>query len=177
MLKPLTQLRGLAVALSITANLFAASHAAAAPSASCVALIKATLPHPDRPYRAVNTMMIDGKTMTNEGVYIGGYIYTREGEGKWRRTKNTIDVKAVEKIALETTLDCAVTGTDRLDGKAMTVWTSKVAAPFDKSVITSQTWIDASDGRVYRQRSKDVETRIFYDNVVAPEVEPPRKKR
>ena len=58
----------------------------------------------------------------------------------------------------------------------MNVWTVKSTAPFDKSITTSRTWIGAADGRVYRQRSEGFGQRIYYDNVIKPEVED-RKRR
>lgn len=154
-------------AISITA------HAA---DAACVAMIKQTLPRPELPYRAEQDILVEGKTVKNQAVYIEGYMHVKAENGKWIRTQKPVDPKAVEALALETTRECKLTGSEIVGGTKMNVWTVKSTTPFDKSITTSRTWIGAADGRVYRQSSQGLEQRIYYDNVIKPEVEEGRRR-
>ncbi len=149
------------------------AHAA---DATCVAMIKQTLPRVDLPYRAEQEILVEGKTVKNQAVYIEGYMHVKAENSKWIRTQKPVDPKAVEALALETTRECKLTGSEIVGGMKMNVWTVKSTTPFDKSITTSRTWIGAADGRVYRQRSEGFEQRIYYDNVIKPEVED-RKRR
>lgn len=144
--------------------------------ANCAAMIKLTLPRADVPYRAEQDIVVEGKTVKNQAVYIEGYMHVKSENGKWVRTKNPVDPKAVEALALETTRDCKLTGNEIVGGVKMNVWTVKSSAPFDKSVTSSRTWIGANDGRVYRQSSEGFEQRIYYDNVTKPLIEEPRRR-
>lgn len=64
-----------------------------------------------------------------------------------------------------------------LGSMKMNVWTVKSVTPFEKGVSSSRTWIGAADGRVYRQLTDEMDQRIFYDNVVKPEIEARGSKR
>ena len=149
------------------------AHAA---DANCVAMIRQTLPRVDLPYRAEQDILVEGKTVKNQAVYIEGYMHVKPENGKWIRTQKPVDPKALEALALETTRDCKLTGAEIVGGMKMNVWTVKSTTPFDKSITTSHTWIGASDGRVYRQSSAGFEQRIYYDNVIKPEVEEGRRR-
>ncbi len=149
------------------------AHAA---DATCVAMIKQTLPRPDLPYRAEQDIVVEGKVVKNQAVYIEGHMHVRAENGKWIRTQKPVDPKAVEALALETTRECKLTGSEIVGGMKMNVWTVKSTTPFDKSITTSRTWIGAADGRVYRQSSEGLEQRIYYDNVIKPEVEEGRRR-
>ena len=149
---------------------------AQAADATCIAMIKQTLPRADLPYRAEQELLVEGKTIKNLAVYIGGYIYVKPENSKWIRTQQPVDPKAVEALALETTRDCKLTGSEIVGGMKMNVWTVKSISPFDKSITTSRTWIGAADGRVYRQSAGGMEQRIYYDNVIKPEVEEGRRR-
>jgi hypothetical protein len=155
---------------------FVASTALAA-DAVCAAMIKQTLPRPDLPYRVEQEMKFDGKVEKSQAVYIEGHMHTKQGNGKWIRTQKPIDPKAVEALALQTTRECKITGSETINGMKMNVWTVKSTTPFEKGVTVHRTWIGAADGRVYRQLTDELDQRIFYDNVVKPEIEVRKPKR
>jgi hypothetical protein len=163
-------------AIFLYAALLAATNTHAA-DAACAAMIKQTLPRPELPYRVEQEMKIDGKILKSKAVYIEGHMHVQSESGKWIRTQKPVDPKAVEALALETTRECKITGSDVLNGMKMNVWTVKSVTPFEKGVSTSRTWIGATDGRTYRQVTDELDQRIFYDNVVKPEIEAPRAKR
>jgi hypothetical protein len=165
----------LSVALVSTCSLsIANSHAA---DAACAAMIKQTLPRPELPYRVEQEMKIDGKVAKSKAVYIEGHMHVQSENGKWIRTQKPVDPKAVEAMALQTSRECKITGTDTIGGMKMNVWTVKSVTPFEKGMSTSRTWIGAADGRTYRQVTDELDQRIFYDNVVKPEIEAPKAKR
>lgn len=166
----------LVTAVMVAQCVAALSVNAHAADATCVAMIKQTLPRADLPYRAEQEVLVEGKTVKNQAVYIEGYMHVKPENGKWIRTQKPVDPKAVEALALETTRECKLTGSEIVGGMKMNVWTVKSSTPFDKSITTSRTWIGASDGRVYRQSSEGLEQRIFYDNVVKPEVQEGRRR-
>ena len=87
-----------------------------------------------------------------------------------------VDPKAVEALVLETTRECKLTGSEIVGGMKMNVWTVKSTTPFDKSITTSRAWIGAEDGRVYRHSPAGLEQRIYYDNVIKPDVEQGRRR-
>jgi hypothetical protein len=163
------------VALTCVSSPFVSPLLAA--DAACVAMIKQTLPRPDLSYRVEQEMKVDGKVMKSKAVYIEGHMHVQNDNGKWIRTQKPVDPKAVEALALETTRECKVTGTDTINGMKMNVWTVKSVTPFEKGVTTSRTWIGAADGRVYRQLMDEMDQRIYYDNVVKPEIEERKAKR
>jgi hypothetical protein len=150
------------------------SHAA---DAVCAAMIKQTLPRPELPYRVEQEMKIDGKIEKSKAVYIEGHMHVQGANGKWIRTQKPVDPKAVESLALQTSRECKITGSEIVGGMKMNVWTVKSVTPFEKGVSTHRTWIGAADGRVYRQLTDDLDQRIFYDNVVKPEIEERKSKR
>lgn len=153
------------------------SNAVHAADAACAAMIKLTLPRPDLPYRVEQEMKIGGDVMKSQAVYIEGYMHVKQEGGKWIRTQKPVDAKAVEALALETARECKITGTETIGGMKMNVWTVKSVTPFEKGVTTSRAWIGAADGRTYRQVTNEMDQRIFYDNVVKPDVDAPRSKR
>lgn len=124
-----------------------------AADATCAAMIKQTLPRPDLPYLAEQELLVDDKSVKNQAVYIEGSMHVKAENGKWIRTQKPVDPKAVESLALETTRDCKLTGSEIVG-----------------------TWIGAPDGRAYRQSSDGLEQRIYYDNVIKPEVEEGRRR-
>jgi hypothetical protein len=148
-----------------------------AADAACAAMIKMTLPRPELPYRVEQEMKIDGKIEKNQAVYIEGYMHVKRGDGTWMRTQKPVDPKAVEALALDTTRECTITGVDTIGGMKMNVWTVKSVTPFEKGVSTHRTWIGAADGRAYRQLTSDMDQRIFYDNVVKPDIVEPKPRR
>ncbi len=154
-----------------------AASAVHAADPACAAMIKQTLPRPDLPYRVEQEMKIDGKIEKSQAVYIEGHMHVKQGEGRWIRTQKPVDLKAVEAVALQTSRECKITGTDMIGGMKMNVWTVKSVTPFEKGVSTSRTWIGAVDGRVYRQLTDELDQRILYDNVVKPEIEVQGSKR
>ena len=91
--------------------------------------------------------------------------------GKWIRTQKPVDPKAVESLARETTRECKFTGSEIVRGMKMNVWTIKSGTLVDKSLTTSRAWIGAADIRVYRQSSEGLGQRVYYDNMIKPEVE------
>jgi hypothetical protein len=163
------------IALSAAQSFLAGNTSAADPA--CAAMIKQTLPRPDLPYRVEQEMKTDGKIEKNQAVYIEGYMHVKRGDGKWIRTQKPVDPKAVEALALETTRECKITGVETMGGMKMNVWTVKSVTPFEKGVSTHRTWIGAADGRAYRQITDDMDQRIFYDNVVKPEIEERKPRR
>jgi hypothetical protein len=150
------------------------SHAA---DAACAAMIKQTLPRPDLPYRVEQEMKIDGKIEKSKAVYIEGHMHVQRENGKWIRTQKPVDPKAVEALALQTSRECKITGSDTINGMKMNVWTVKSVTPFEKGMTTSRAWIGAVDGRVYRQVTDELDQHIFYDNVVKPEIEEKKSRR
>lgn len=127
-------------------------------------------------------MVLEGKKMESEAVYVGNVIYTRSPEmakGKWVATPMP-DLKSAIDMAKKSTTRCSVSGADAINGIPMKVWKSFAVTPFDPKPVEWKTWIGAADGRVYRQSSAGFDQRISYDNVVAPdpsEIAQPRKKR
>jgi hypothetical protein len=166
----------IAFAACIGAVLLVASNSHAA-DAACAAMIKQTLPRPDLPYRVEQEMKIDGNIMKSKAVYIEGHMHVQGENGKWIRTQKPVDPKAVEALALQSSRECKITGTDTIGGMKMNVWTVKSVTPFEKGMTTSRAWIGAVDGRTYRQVTDELDQRIFYDNVVKPEVEERKSRR
>lgn len=134
-------------------------------------------PRADLPYRVEQDIKVDAKIKTNHAVYIDGYVHVRADNGQWMRV--AVNPRAVEALALETTRECKLTASDTVGGMKMNVWTIKTINPVDplgrlgRGLLTSRAWIGSLDGRVYRQKSDDFEQRIFYDNVVKPDVTEP----
>jgi hypothetical protein len=172
----MTRILSLVSAIAVSYGFATISVNAHSADATCIAMIKQTLPRPDLPYRVEQDMLIDGKVVKNQAVYIEGYMHVKPENGKWIRTQKPVDPKAVEALALETTRDCKLTGSEIVGGMKMNVWTVKSTTPFDKSITTSRTWIGAADGRVYRLSSQGLEQRIYYDNVIKPEVAEGRRR-
>jgi hypothetical protein len=150
--------------------------------ASCNRFIELTAAKPNKPYRATNTIAIDGATMKNEAIYIDGMLYSKSGgskSGKWMVTKIP-DFTETIAIAKRSTSKCVMAGSEKLDGVAMQVWTSLATTPFEPKPVQWKTWIGASDGLVYKQSSDGFEQRFSYDNVAPPpasEIAEPRKRK
>jgi hypothetical protein len=164
---------------TLVANAYIVIDANAA-DAACAAMIKQTLPRADLPYRVEQEMKIDGKVEKSKAVYIDGHMHVQNASGKWIRTQKPVDPKAVEALALQTSRECKVTGTETIGGAKMNVWTVKSVTPFSSGLTTSRTWIGAADGRVYRQVTDELDQRIFYDNVTAPpasDIIQPKKRK
>lgn len=142
---------------------------------SCDKLIDATTPKPDLPYRVSQTIMIQGKAEVSEAVFINRVLYLQTA-GKWRSMPMP-DVKQTIQVAKDSTSQCIAGGTEMVGTTPARVWTSRVKTPFSEKAVQWKTWIGVADGRVYRQHSQDFEQRIFYDNVVAPVVEPTATRR
>lgn len=142
---------------------------------SCDKLIDATTPKPDLPYRVSQTIMIQGKAEVSEAVFIDRVLYVQTA-GKWRSLPMP-DVKQTIQVAKDSTSQCVAGGTELVGTTPTRVWTSRVKTPFSEKAVQWKTWIGVADGRVYRQQTQDYEQRIFYDNVMAPVVEPTATRR
>jgi len=157
--------RNALVAIATTLTLATASHAA---DPACAALIAATMPKPELPYRVRMTMKMDGKPTVMESVYINNTIYTRQaGEPTWNRTVIK-DMKALATLAADTLSGCSAGGVELVGATPTRVWTTRSVDPFTKKPMTHKVWVGVADSRVYRQVVDDIEQIISYDNVVAP---------
>jgi hypothetical protein len=104
-----------------------------AQDANCARYLELTAKEPDRPYRATQTIVIDGVKQQNEAVYIDGTIYTKQGDsktGKWMATR-VLDFNAMIEEAKKSTSKCAMIGTEILNGVPTQVWTSYATTPFE----------------------------------------------
>ncbi len=148
--------------------------ASAAADPSCDKLIEASAFKPGVPYRVSQTMTIDGKAEVSEAVYTGGVLYSQIA-GKWRAMPMP-EMADATKTARETTRQCVAGGIELVGTMPARVWTSQVETQFDDKPVQWKTWVGSTDGRIYRQQSAGFDQRIFYDNVVAPQV-PAREKK
>jgi len=159
--------RALAV-LTASVSLIAGVNAAHAADPSCAALIKATMPDFNVPYRVKMTMMMNGQPSVTESVIIGGDMYILQPKAThWTKTKMP-DPKAVMEQAQQSLTRCAAGGVELVGTTPTRTWTSQSVNPFTKEPMVHKVWIGVADGRVYRQKVDDTEQLISYTNVTVP---------
>lgn len=136
---------------------------------SCAAMIEATMPKPSAPYRGTQSIALaGGKTMDNKMVYIGGTMYMQiAGSTTWLGTP-VGDLKVLAAETAKLTSNCKAGATELVGSTPTRVWTSQIKSPIDGALSEQKLWIGVNDGRVYRQKTADLDQRLFYDNVVAP---------
>jgi hypothetical protein len=142
-----------------------------AADASCTAMIEATIPKPSAPYRGTQSIALQGgKTMENKMVYIGATMYMQiEGSTTWSGTP-VGDLKVLVAETAKLTSNCKAGATELIGSTPTRVWTSQIKSPVVGSMSEQKLWIGIADGRVHRQKTADVDQRLYYDNVVAPKV-------
>ena len=133
------------------------------------AKIEATIPKPNAPYRGTQSIALaGGKTMDNKMVYIGGTMYMQiAGSTTWLGTP-VGDLKVLAAETAKLTSNCKAGATELVGSTPTRVWTSQIKSPIDGALSEQKLWIGVNDGRVYRQKTADLDQRLFYDNVVAP---------
>lgn len=161
--------------MSVLALAIVVPPALAAADPSCDKLLQASAFKPQVPYRVSQTMAVDGKAEVSEAVYIDGKLYSQIA-GKWRAMPMP-DMADSINVARETTRQCVAGSTELLGTTPTRVWTSQVKTQFDDKHVQWKTWIGVADGRIYRQQSPGFDQRIYYDNVVAPQVAPAADKK
>lgn len=144
---------------------------------SCAALIKATMPDFNVPYRVKMTMMMDGQPSVTESVVIGGDMYILQPKAThWMKVKMP-DPKVVFEQASQSLTRCAAGGIELVGTTPARTWTSKSVNPFTKEPMAHKVWIGVADGRVYRQKVDDTEQLISYNNISVPSPVKPDRKR
>lgn len=153
---------------------FSAAHAA---DPSCAAMIKATMPDFNVPYRVKMTMMMDGQPAVTESVVMGGDMYILQPKAThWTKVKMP-DPKVVFEQASQSLTRCAAGGIELVGTTPARTWTSKSVNPFTKEPMAHKVWIGVADGRVYRQKVDDTEQLISYNNISVPSPVKPDRKR
>jgi hypothetical protein len=154
--------------VGVVAFLSAPSFAA---DASCTAMIEATLPKPNAPYRGTQSIALGGgKTMENKMIYIGGTMHMQiAGSTTWTATP-VGDLKTLTAETAKLTSRCVAGVTELMGTTPTRVWTSQIKSPIDGSLSEQKLWIGVADGRVHRQKTTSVDQRLYYDNVVAPKL-------
>jgi hypothetical protein len=142
-----------------------------AADASCTAMIEATIPKPNAPYRGTQSIALGGgKTMENKMIYIGGTMHMQiAGSTTWTAA-SVGDLKALTAETAKLTSRCEAGASELLGTTLTRVWTSQIKSPVDGSLSEQKLWIGVADGRVHRQKTASVDQRLYYDNVVAPKV-------